>query len=390
MLWLQGPAGVGKSALAQTCTERMGDRLGASFFFSRPNGWVSPTTFVPTIAYQLATKYPAYRNLVDVKIIQNPFLLEKTINVQFAELIEEPLKQLRNQYQELTEGIVVIDGLDECDDRDAQCMIVEVIAASVLRQSTPFLWAFFSRPEPHIVAVFSSTRIDKICWQLTLPVSRDTDQDIEAYLRDGFRMIRARYNLPASITWPSENNIRQLVHQSAGLFVYPVNIIRHITQSPGTLGPEQQLRLVLEAGRIKSDSHPTNPLSSLDQFYLLIMRQIPKEILPNTLLLLGSFLRYGSNAGTQQLPVLCPILNFSPMTVHVALNNLHSVLKIEKSYGLPGRLSFYHASFTDFLNNVARSTPEFCINTPDIHNRLYSMCLDTLCHLPTTSTDEGT
>ncbi|KAJ3565188.1 hypothetical protein NP233_g7800 [Leucocoprinus birnbaumii] len=53
MLWLRGPAGVGKSAIAQTFAERCAerDRLGATFFFSRPNSRDRLETVIPSLAY---------------------------------------------------------------------------------------------------------------------------------------------------------------------------------------------------------------------------------------------------------------------------------------------------------------------------------------------------
>lgn len=390
LLWLQGPAGVGKSALAQTCAERIGDRLGASFFFSRLNGWNNPTGFIPTIVYQLATKSEAYRNLVDAIIVRDPLVLQKSIGVQFRELLVKPLEQLSSQDHGISENVIIVDGLDECDGQDAQCVIIEIIATSILQRSTPFLWAFFSRPEPHIVSAFSSKRIAEISWRLTLPVSRSARQDIEAYLRDGFRMIRARYNLPAAITWPSEEDIRQLVCQSSGLFVHAASVIRQIARNPGALGPEQRLQSILELRKAGDAWHPANALSNLDQFYILIMEQIPKEILPNTLLLLFVHLHCGKDL-FEDLPVYCPMLNLSPIAAYAALNNLHSVLEVQASNsGVPGYLLFYHVSFADFLCDVTRSTQEFCVETQDIYNQFYSACVDTLCRLPIASANKGT
>ncbi|KAF9440629.1 hypothetical protein P691DRAFT_637782, partial [Macrolepiota fuliginosa MF-IS2] len=179
--------------------------------------------------------------------------------------------------------VIIIDGLDECDGKDAQSTIIDIIITSVHQQSTPFLWAFFSRPEPHITSEFSTEQATEVCWRLTLPVSRDADQDIEAYLRDGFRTIRKKYNLPAAFAWPSEEDIHQLVKQSAGLFIYTASAIRYVDGS-GISGPEERLGSVLELGTTETKD---NPLANLDQFYTLIMEQIPEGTLLNTILLLS-------------------------------------------------------------------------------------------------------
>ncbi|KAF9443349.1 hypothetical protein P691DRAFT_809095 [Macrolepiota fuliginosa MF-IS2] len=383
VLWLEGPAGVGKSAVAQTCAQDMGARLGATFFFSRPNGWNKPTTFLPTIIYQLTTKYPAYRDLVDAIVLRDPLILEKSIRVQFHDLLVQPLRQLEGVEGGVGEdAVIIIDGLDECDGKDAQSIIIDIIITSVHRQSTPFLWAFFSRREPHITSAFSTEQATEVCWQLTLPVSRDADQDIEAYLRDGFRMIRKKYNLPAAFSWPSEEDIHQLVEQSAGLFIYTASITRYV-DGPGISGPEERLRSVLGLGNTEIRD---NPLANLDRFYMLIMEQIPEETLSDTILLL-SMLSF--NLASRNGPVICAILQLSLTAFYAAINNLYSVLKMKYiEDGVPGGLSFYHASFGDFLGDERRSTQKFYVSRDDVLDQLDHLCTEALC-IASNATNDG-
>ncbi|KAF9442081.1 hypothetical protein P691DRAFT_509394 [Macrolepiota fuliginosa MF-IS2] len=383
VLWLEGPAGVGKSAVAQTCAQGMENKLGATFFFSRPNGWNKPATFLPTIAYQLTTKYPAYRDLVDAIVLHDPLILEKSIQVQFRKLLAQPLRQLEGVEGGVDDDIVIIvDGLDECDGKDAQSTIIRVITSSVHQQSTPFLWAFFSRPEPHIRSAFSTEQAIEVCWQLTLPVSRDADRDIEAYLRDGFKTIRAKYNVPAAFPWPSEGDIHRLVEQSAGLFAYTASAIRYV-DGPGISGPEERLRSVLGLGMAGIRD---NPLANLDRFYLLIMKEIPEETLPNAIQLLSIL---GSIGPLLSGSVICVILKLSLTAFYAAVNNLYSVLKIEKTEdGMPGRLSFYHASFGDFLSDKKRSTQKFYVDRDDVLDRLDHLCIEALCGASNAANDK--
>ncbi|KAF9442077.1 hypothetical protein P691DRAFT_779568 [Macrolepiota fuliginosa MF-IS2] len=379
ILWLEGPAGVGKSAVAQTCAQDMENRLGATFFFSRPNGWNKPATFLPTIVYQLTTKYPAYRDLVDAIVLRDPLILEKSIQVQFRELLVQPLQQLEGVEGGVGEDIVIIiDGLDECDGKDAQSTIVQVVTSSVHQQSTPFLWAFFSRPEPHIRSAFSTERATEVCWQLTLPISRDADRDIEAYLRDGFRTIRAKYDLPAAFPWPSEEDVHQLVEQSAGLFIYTASAIRYV-DGPGISGPEERLGSVLGLGTTETKD---NPLANLDQFYMLIMKQIPEETLPDTILL-SALIHTVSDAR-----IICAILKLSLTAFYADVNNLYSVLKIKSTEdGMPSYLSFYHASFLDFLRDEKRSTQKFYVDRDDVLDRLDHLYIEALCRASNATND---
>lgn len=323
---MRGPAGVGKSAIAQTCAEDIeaSGRLAATFFFYRPNGWNDPDKFIPTIAYQLTTRYPAYRDLVDAIIQRDPLVLQTAMAVQFRELLVKPLRELSSQGQGVgTDTVIIVDGLDECKTTAAQSIVIELVTTSIHQETTPFLWAFFSRPEPHIALAFSSELAMKVSWQLELPISHDADSDIEAYLRDGFKMIRAQYNIPTAMMWPSEGDIRLLVDQSLGLFVYPATIIRYVGQDTGASGPEEHLQMVLKSGQ-KAVGSDDNPFSSLDRLYMLIMNQIPKDVLPNTLSLFSSHLNFSFTTNAYH----CSVLGLSAAAFYKAIKNLHSVLKI--------------------------------------------------------------
>ncbi|KAF5344831.1 hypothetical protein D9756_011095 [Leucocoprinus leucothites] len=376
VLWMKGPAGVGKSAIAQTWVEGLEGKHSASFFFSRANHWNDPNKLIPTIAYQLATKYPSYREAVSATIVRDPFVLQKSINTQFRELLVEPLRELSSEDRDASDNVVVIvDGLDECDGLEAQDAIAQVVITSIAEETSPFLWAFFTRPEPNIVASFSSSKAKDLCWDLTLPISRDTDKDIEAYLRDGFRTIRKRYHIPDAVPWPLEEDILRLVEQSAGLFVYGVSAMRFITLGPGLPGPAERLKSLLDLG-----NYDSQPLSKLDQLYLLIMQQIPKDILQNTLLILT----YNELTGSgMNVSTMCILLNFSEATFYALLHNLHSILEVYPSGEHGSRyLRFYHASFTEFLTSLDRSTSEYCIRTQNLFSRVYSACLDLACTPP--------
>ena len=63
-LWLYGPAGTGKSAIAQTIAELLEslELLAAAFFFSRnAAGRNDKTSLIPTLVYQLIMSIPEIR-----------------------------------------------------------------------------------------------------------------------------------------------------------------------------------------------------------------------------------------------------------------------------------------------------------------------------------------
>jgi hypothetical protein len=74
VLWIYGPAGVGKSAIVQTIADALGlaNCLGASVFLSRPNGRDSSRSVTITIAYQLAVHIEDYYTFISESSLPIP------------------------------------------------------------------------------------------------------------------------------------------------------------------------------------------------------------------------------------------------------------------------------------------------------------------------------
>jgi hypothetical protein len=385
---MTGPAGAGKSAIARTCAHKIeaAGNLGASFFFYRPSDWNDPKKFIPTIVYQLTTRFPVYRDCINGLILDDRLVLEKALDVQFRDLLVEPLQKLSaDGYGVGKDMVIVVDGLDECATMDAQVQIIDVVAVSIREQTAPFLWAFFSRPEPLIISAFSSRVTTNMSWKLPLTLSGNAGNDIEAYLRGSFEAICAKYNIPASAGWPAEEDIRRLMSQSAGLFVYAVTAIRCIGGlGKRSSGLEERLRAVLQ---LRSESKE-NPFSALDQLYMLVMMQIPERVLSDTLSLLRldrspALQRYtGSLHANPSLKYektsLRSALGLSSAAFHVAISNLYSVLevKMDEQEALE-KFRFYHRSFLEFLFDSKRSNLYF-ITSPVVQQHCLEMIVRTM------------
>lgn len=97
-MWLSGPAGAGKSAIAQTLAEDFYSqgRLVASFFFSRSDSTRNHArSLVATIAYQLYTLIPPVARSLFSRIIDaDPLIFTKSILTQFEILVVNPLQHL--------------------------------------------------------------------------------------------------------------------------------------------------------------------------------------------------------------------------------------------------------------------------------------------------------
>ncbi|KAF9440238.1 hypothetical protein P691DRAFT_715691 [Macrolepiota fuliginosa MF-IS2] len=347
--WLKGPAGVGKSAIAQSCAEAFGSRLGASFFFSRPNKWDDPNRFFTSISYQLAVKFNPYGDLLNGKFLHNPALVEKSMPHQFQDLIADPICELRLRGEEFAEHVIIVDGFDECASMEAQVDIIRIIADSVRHQSTPFLWIFFSRLEPDLIATFHSPEISPFCFIIEITISRANDGEVSLYLTDKLREIGRREELPQP--WPSEEEIWTVVDLANGLFIYAATVVLFVNDKDST-GPVNQLRAVLNLVHRTAKEGTKHPLSRLNIFYSLILECIPpqRRLIVLSILLTSRFRHIGVDATAN-----ASLLGLSQHQFRNACRSLHAVMFIARELEQDFVIRFYNASFMDFLEDPKRS-----------------------------------
>src|SRR6201994_1934674 len=119
---LFGLAGIGKSTVAFTIADRAktAGRLGASFFFSRDEAELSNAKrFFTTIAFQLCVYDKEFAQAIE-NVLQEErgtAATTKDPGNQLEILILKPLRDIvRSRPQPV---VVVVDALDECEDRDA-------------------------------------------------------------------------------------------------------------------------------------------------------------------------------------------------------------------------------------------------------------------------------
>ncbi|KIL56746.1 hypothetical protein M378DRAFT_88872, partial [Amanita muscaria Koide BX008] len=81
LLWLYGPAGVGKSVIAKTMSANPSDQaqVAASFFFSTSSDKSAATLF-PTLAWQLAKNVPATEQYIVAALKCNRLLTKSELD----------------------------------------------------------------------------------------------------------------------------------------------------------------------------------------------------------------------------------------------------------------------------------------------------------------------
>jgi Cdc6-like AAA superfamily ATPase len=148
--WLNGVAGTGKTTIAQTLAERMFAEgfLGASFICSRDFPDRRDLHFIfPTLAFQLAHRYPTFRAQLVRILTTNPKVGHESLSNQLSKLLVEPLRSTG------LSTVIVIDALDECEDDQPPSAILSLLSREI--HHIPSVKFFITgRPEPQIRSGF--------------------------------------------------------------------------------------------------------------------------------------------------------------------------------------------------------------------------------------------
>ncbi|KAF9527671.1 hypothetical protein CPB83DRAFT_836457 [Crepidotus variabilis] len=281
-----GRSRAGKSTLSQTLAmrfKREGLLVGSFFFSNRRPGRSNGNALILTLVLQLIIVFPALGPFILDEIKKNPMILSSSPEEHMQRLFINPLNSLQStrfhlfrQYLiqssfiviflfQLAVGpifgdfftgfgvlfastthiepqptLIVIDGLDECDDIALQTHLIHVISSALSQLHQPLRFLISSRPEAHIARAFEEDPALPID-QLHLSADRDAIQDIERYLRRRFALIRKRHPFGGQLPndWPSDKIIERLVLESSGHFIYPSTILTFV-DDPNDF-PDQRL-----------------------------------------------------------------------------------------------------------------------------------------------------
>ncbi|KAF8951073.1 hypothetical protein BDZ97DRAFT_1604575, partial [Flammula alnicola] len=237
-MWMRGAAGAGKSAIARTIAQMCDEQgqLSSSFFFSRTASDArrsDETHLVATLAYQMSENIPEIRQYISTAILTNRFIFDLGLDAQIYKLIVTPLAQLSNSSSILIlPKIIIIDGLDECHNKDAQNAIVNAFVAALARMNHnfPHKLLIASWPEQNIQSAFGDRDLAPFLRQLPLDSSWDPDDDIRRFLVDNLAKIRDTHPLRNIIPleWPAPRDIDKLVEKSSGQFIYAATVSKYI------------------------------------------------------------------------------------------------------------------------------------------------------------------
>ena len=365
VLWVNGRAGVGKSALMQTMAELLSANnldLGGCFFFQKKVPRCDGKGYLfSTLAYQLAIYVPGMRGHINQAMEDNPALPTKSAATQLQQLIIEPFMRLPTPRPA---AVIIIDGLDECDGSEAQRDILSLISQASTIPEITIRFIIASRPEYQITHMFNKEPLLKITSRLVLDEDYESHSDIMMFLRYGFTQIQERTSMSLSQdSWPSDWELHQLASRASGQFIYAATVLKFVGSD--FCDPEERLDIVRHPGPMQAGA-----FSELDRLYTQILSAYPEPAFLTSILgVLTVFEGELMSAipGTY-LSFVADILGTGEDKVCTALRALQSLTFVEGAATAPGiestfqlfqPVEFSHKSFVDFLTEEARSMQYF-------------------------------
>ncbi|KAF8140720.1 hypothetical protein K438DRAFT_699803 [Mycena galopus ATCC 62051] len=356
VLWLHGPAGAGKSAIAQSFCQKLEEEycLGASFFFKRgdPSRGAGKKLF-PTLAYQLALCLPKLKKAISEIVEADPSIVDRDLSTQLQKLIIKPCRQtICNRSL-----VVVIDGLDECEGQNIQQEILRSINTAVRQAPLPLRFFVASRPEPHIREIFVAL-LQGIHRGINI---NQSFEDVQKYLLDEFaRIHREHCETMATVPfpWPAREVVEWLVRKSSGYFIFASTIIKFIDDKD--FRPTERLKVIM--GIKESDGG--SPFAALDQLYTQILSQVKaRPLLLRLLTIMGTNFQSIISGTDFECTVsrIEQLLQLEPGDVKLTLRALQSLVYTSESgsnhanWRSDGHIFFHHASFHDFLQDPQRA-----------------------------------
>ncbi|KAK2829856.1 hypothetical protein FQN49_007191 [Arthroderma sp. PD_2] len=381
IFWLCGMAGTGKSTIARTAAHSFSQlgHLGASFFFSRGGKDVrNADKFLPTIAKQLAVRFPAIRGYICDVLEKQRDIFQETRRNQWGKLVKEPLSKYAGPAA--TTLVIVLDALDECEGDDDIRSIIQLLADATDIKSIRLRILLTSRPETPIRLGFrkmgAGLHHDFVLHEISQAV---VDKDMALYFRHEFEKIRDDGEY-LDEDWPGEKVIDALVQNAGGLFIYAATVCRFINTHKEHWSPQGLLEAFLpnqqsgDAPNQRYEITSQSPTFELDSLYQRVLVHSMKGVIDQDKEKLSKEFRkiIGSIVVLSEPftpTTLEKFLTVPKGTVYRKLRHLHSVLRVPDDDSQTIRL--LHSSFRDFLLDKRRCHDlAFWIDEKQVHKDL--------------------
>ncbi|CAE6432433.1 unnamed protein product [Rhizoctonia solani] len=231
--WLNGMAGTGKTVVAYWLCEQLKSScvLAASFFCSRSFPECQDArSIIPSIISQLALFSYPYQCVLARILVEGLHAHSGPLEKQFDTLIAKPLYEIQETL--VAPPVVVIDALDECENKEIVCELIQTLLAQP--PTLPLMFVLSSRPELEIRDQFSDRGgwSDDGAW-----ISLD-DQPMSNIKQDVLKYLQVRLN-PLGLP---ESQLESLAQRAGAWFTYAAALARYIDS--GHCGKSRDWQLV--------------------------------------------------------------------------------------------------------------------------------------------------
>ncbi|KAF8654801.1 hypothetical protein AX16_003370 [Volvariella volvacea WC 439] len=363
ILWLKGPVGTGKSAIARKVCEDLHKQnprsLVGSFFFWRNDGnRNSLKAFVPTIAYRLSIVVPKIGELIRTALVNDPSILNHALEEQWDALIIKPLLETLPKIDFAQRSLIVVDSLDECEPHPSQLRLLRLLPTLEqhgLHHKIAVLIA--SRPGSRIQSEFDILTLARPSLfrlpHLMLSETGESREDMRLILTTSFSDIhRRRRQIIGDCQWSPDGTIDRIIDVANGQFIYVLTIVRWLSDEDGH--PVHRLEAIFRA----YDDQRARAFAPLDHLYTLISEAARKKeagelVLPCLSLYTFSGRRPGEFWHQGSPITLSQILQKDYGYIRLILQPLHSVLSVPDQDS--ASIEIYHRSFSEYLHDQSRS-----------------------------------
>jgi hypothetical protein len=315
------------------------------------------TKFATTLAYQLAAAIPEAAPFIE-KAAKDPGVFRSSLVAQLRRLVYEPFKAAAKRGRLLKtlllKGpfLIVVDGLDECEDRqDVQDFVDDMLEFFKKNPLVPLRFFITSRVEQHIEGHLKNDQVR--LENLINDCSRD---DIDTFMTTCFEEAKKQYPVIKAYVqehgeWPTKEDKGQLVNHINGSFIFASALFKYIVDpTDDQLTPMERLPHTLDM----------NP--GLDTLYTRTLSR--SQHVPHFTDVISTFALL-----FEPLPIveIAKLLGIEAYKVVRVLVNLQAVIYIPGTDDLP--VTMCHTSLRDFLTNETRSGAFFV--SPSYHLKLF-------------------
>ena len=325
----------------------------------------------PTLAFQLAIRYPRFREELLRILRVNPDIGRESLCSQMEKIILGPL-----QATEIS-TLIIIDALDECEDEEPASAILSILSRYV--DKMPYVKFFITgRPQSRIRSGFRLEQLRPITEVLKLhDIQRSlVDIDIKLFLRARLTDMAEKWSdIGLTEDWPLPSDIDILCEKAAGWFTYASAVVKFVASS--THQPSERLAILVSLPQ--STAHEGG--SGIDSLYAEILRDAYHDVDRNNTQEI--YLRFRSVVGAV-LSAFSPLSMKSlsdllhgfgtPFKISATLRPLHSRLLIPEDIEDP--ICVFHKSFPDFLTDPNRCQDmQFFVDPSVHHTEILLSCL---------------